>query len=110
MTALLHHAPGHYRMNHCPVYLSVGGHAYGSVYPGPMGAVLTPIIDGHDKAQELPHACTLNGRCQQVCPVKIPLPEMLRRLRHDHSEAGFIRGKARWGIGAWAWHRSSIIA
>jgi L-lactate dehydrogenase complex protein LldF len=68
-----------------------------------MGAVLTPIISGHEKAQDLPHACTLNGRCQQVCPVKIPLPEMLRRLRHDQWEAGFIRGKARWGIDAWAW-------
>jgi len=90
-------------MNHCPVYMSVGGHAYGWVYPGPMGAVLTPMIAGHEKAQELPHACTLNGRCQQVCPVKIPLPDMLRRLRHDQWEAGFIRGAARWGISAWAW-------
>lgn len=90
-------------MNHCPVYLSVGGHAYGWVYPGPMGAVLTPMIAGHEKAKELPHACTLNGRCQQVCPVKIPLPDMLRRLRHDQWEEGFIRGKARWGITAWAW-------
>lgn len=90
-------------MNHCPVYLSVGGHAYGWVYPGPMGAVLTPMIAGHEKAQELPHACTLNGRCQQVCPVKIPLPDMLRHLRHDQWEEGFIRGKARWGIDAWAW-------
>lgn len=90
-------------MNHCPVYLSVGGHAYGWVYPGPMGAVLTPMIAGHEKAQELPHACTLNGRCEQVCPVKIPLPDMLRRLRHDQWEEGFIRGKARWGISAWAW-------
>ena len=90
-------------MNHCPVYLAVGGHAYGWVYPGPMGAVLTPMIAGHEEAKELPHACTLNGRCQQVCPVKIPLPEMLRRLRHDQWEAGFISGTARWGIGIWAW-------
>lgn len=90
-------------MNHCPVYMSVGGHAYGWVYPGPMGAVLTPMIAGHEKAQELPHACTLNGRCQQVCPVKIPLPDMLRRLRHDQWEAGFVRGIARWGVSLWAW-------
>ncbi len=90
-------------MNHCPVYLSVGGHAYDSVYPGPMGAVLTPMIAGHEKAEELPHACTLNGRCQQVCPVNIPLPDMLRRLRHDQWEAGFISAKVRWGIGLWAW-------
>ncbi|MCC7250799.1 LutB/LldF family L-lactate oxidation iron-sulfur protein [Hyphomicrobium sp.] len=90
-------------MNHCPVYLSVGGHAYGSVYPGPMGSVLTPMIAGHEKAKELPHACTLNGRCQQVCPVKIPLPDLLRRLRHDQWEEGFIKGKARWGISLWSW-------
>ncbi|WP_072390849.1 LutB/LldF family L-lactate oxidation iron-sulfur protein [Hyphomicrobium sp. CS1GBMeth3] len=90
-------------MNHCPVYLAVGGHAYGWVYPGPMGAVLTPMIAGHDKASELPHACTLNGRCQQVCPVKIPLPDLLRRLRHDQWEAGLIKSKVRWGIGLWAW-------
>ncbi|MGL4396880.1 MAG: LUD domain-containing protein, partial [Hyphomicrobium sp.] len=90
-------------MNHCPVYLSVGGHAYGWVYPGPMGAILTPMIGGHEKAKELPHACTLNGRCQQVCPVKIPLPDMLRRLRHDQWEAQLIGSKARLGIGVWAW-------
>jgi L-lactate dehydrogenase complex protein LldF len=90
-------------MNHCPVYLSVGGHAYGSVYPGPMGAVLSPMISGHEAAGELPHACTLNGRCQQVCPVKIPLPDLLRHLRHEQWEAGFIKGRTRWGIGVWAW-------
>lgn len=90
-------------MNHCPVYLAVGGHAYKSVYPGPMGAVLTPMIGSHEAASELPHACTLNGRCQQVCPVKIPLPDLLRRLRHEQWEAGFIKGKARWGIALWSW-------
>jgi len=90
-------------LNHCPVYLAVGGHAYDAVYPGPMGAVLMPMIGGHEKAEELPHACTLNGRCEQVCPVKIPLPDLLRRLRHDQWEAGFIRGTARWGIAAWSW-------
>ncbi|HMN36183.1 MAG TPA: LutB/LldF family L-lactate oxidation iron-sulfur protein [Hyphomicrobium sp.] len=90
-------------MNHCPVYMSVGGHAYNWVYPGPMGAVLTPMIAGHEKGGELPHACTLNGRCQQVCPVKIPIPEMLRRLRHDQWEAGMISTKVRSGLGVWSW-------
>lgn len=90
-------------MNHCPVYMSAGGHAYNSVYPGPMGAVLTPMIAGHEKGGELPHACTLNGRCQQVCPVKIPLPDMLRRLRHEQWEAGLIAAKARYGLGLWSW-------
>ncbi len=69
-------------MNHCPVYGSVGGHAYGWVYPGPMGSVLTPLIKGLDNAYDLPNACTLNGRCASVCPVKIPLPDLLRELRH----------------------------
>lgn len=89
-------------MNHCPVYMSVGGHAYGSVYPGPMGSVLTPMISGHEAAGELPHACTLNGRCQSVCPVKIPLPDLLRRLRHEQWERKLVSGTARWGIKAWA--------
>ena len=89
-------------MNHCPVYMSVGGHAYDWVYPGPMGAVLTPMIAGHEKGGELPHACTLNGRCQQVCPVKIPLPDLLRRLRHEQWEAGLIAPRARIGLGLWA--------
>lgn len=90
-------------MNHCPVYMSVGGHAYGSVYPGPMGSVLTPMISGHEAAGDLPHACTLNGRCQQVCPVKIPLPDLLRRLRHEQWEQKFVAAKVRWGIQTWAW-------
>jgi len=88
-------------MNHCPVYMAVGGHAYGSVYPGPMGAVLTPMIVGHEAAGELPHACTLNGRCQQVCPVKIPLPDLLRRLRHQQWEKQHVSALTRWGLGGW---------
>ena len=68
-------------MNHCVVYKHIGGHAYGGVYPGPMGSVLTPHIVGLDKAQKQTHACTLNGRCEEVCPVNIPLPKLLRSLR-----------------------------
>ncbi len=68
-------------LNHCPVYGAVGGHAYGWVYPGPMGAVLTPAIIGLEESGDLPNACTLNGRCETVCPVKIPLPKLLRLLR-----------------------------
>lgn len=90
-------------MNHCPVYLSVGGQAYGWVYPGPMGAVLTPMIAGLDKALELPNACTLNGRCQQVCPVDIPLPDMLRRLREEQWDRGLTDGRVSWGVRLWAW-------
>lgn len=73
-------------MNHCPVYGSVGGHAYGWVYPGPMGSVLTPLIKGLDNSYDLPNACTLNGRCGSVCPVKIPLPDLLRELRHQQHQ------------------------
>ena len=61
-------------MNHCPVYHAVGGHAYGWVYPGPMGAVLTPTLIGVDKAGHLPNASTFCGRCESVCPVSIPCP------------------------------------
>jgi L-lactate dehydrogenase complex protein LldF len=68
-------------MNHCPVYQSVGGHAYGSVYPGPMGSVLTPLYTGITQAMELPHAATLCNQCGVVCPVRIPLPALLRGLR-----------------------------
>jgi len=68
-------------LNHCPVYSAVGGHAYGWVYPGPMGSVLTPLLVGLDEAQPLPNASTLCGRCESVCPMRIPLPRMLRALR-----------------------------
>lgn len=69
-------------MNHCPVYTSVGGHAYDSVYPGPMGSVLTPLMQSHDSSKyDLPNASTFCGRCAEVCPVKIPLPDLLRKLR-----------------------------
>ena len=62
-------------MNHCPVYLTTGGHAYGWVYPGPMGAVLTPQFIGIEQAHHLPSASSFCGRCEAVCPVRIPLPQ-----------------------------------
>ncbi len=88
-------------MNHCPVYSVVGGHAYGAVYPGPMGAVLTPAMTSLKTAGNLPNACTLNGRCQEVCPVKIPLTDMLRRLREKQYSAGLTVGVTRSGLGLW---------
>ncbi|KAB7619574.1 LutB/LldF family L-lactate oxidation iron-sulfur protein [Alkalilimnicola sp. S0819] len=90
-------------MNHCPVYGSIGGHAYGWVYPGPMGAVLTPQFVGLDEAYDLPHACTLNGRCKSVCPVRIPLPDMLRSLRDDQFEARITPARTRWALKLWGW-------
>lgn len=68
-------------MNICPVYRHITGHAYGSIYPGPMGAVLTPLLVGYDKAGDLPYASTLCGACTDHCPVKIPLHELLLKHR-----------------------------
>ncbi len=75
-------------LNHCPVYSSLGGHAYGWVYPGPMGAVLSPLLLGLPEAAHLPNACTLNGHCAEVCPVGIPLPDLLRKLREEEQTEG----------------------
>ncbi|SEO50407.1 LutB/LldF family L-lactate oxidation iron-sulfur protein [Aquisalimonas asiatica] len=90
-------------MNHCPVYSAIGGHAYGWVYPGPMGSVLTPMIVGLDKTRDLPNACTLNGRCQSVCPVRIPLPDLLRDLREAQHDQGLTPKSTRYGLNIWAW-------
>ena len=70
-------------MNHCPVYGAIGGHAYGWVYPGPMGAVLSPTLDGRQRHRDLPNASTFCGRCDSVCPVKIPLTGLMRQLREE---------------------------
>ena len=75
-------------INICPVFQSVGGHAYGWVYPGPVGSVLTPLLLGLSESSPLPNASTLCGACGEVCPVKIPLPEMLAELRADERAQG----------------------
>jgi L-lactate dehydrogenase complex protein LldF len=89
-------------MNHCVVYRQIGGHAYGGVYPGPMGAVLTPVLDGLAGSRDLPHACTMNGRCQEVCPVAIPLPTLLRGWRDRSWREGLEPRATRWGIRVWS--------
>jgi len=89
-------------MNHCPVYHAVGGHAYGWVYPGPMGAVLTPSLIGVDKGGHLPNASTFCGRCESVCPMKIPLPKMMRHWREREFERGLNPATARYGLKGWA--------
>jgi L-lactate dehydrogenase complex protein LldF len=68
-------------LNVCPVYSRVGGHAYGSVYPGPIGAILTPQLVGIENAPSLPFASSLCGACYEVCPVKIDIPRVLLHLR-----------------------------
>jgi len=88
-------------MNHCPVYHAVGGHAYGSVYPGPMGAVLTPALVGIEKAGHLPNASTFCGRCEEVCPVRIPLPRMMRSWREREFERHLSPAPVRWGLAFW---------
>ena len=89
-------------LNHCPVYGSIGGHAYGWVYPGPMGSILTARYQGLDHEPDLPNACTLNGHCAEVCPVKIPLSELMRGLRRHQHAQGMQATPARWGLGLWA--------
>jgi len=90
-------------MNHCPVYQNVGGHSYGWVYPGPIGSILTPMYVGLEKAQDLPAASTFCNQCGVVCPVRIPLPDLQRKLR----EHAFERGLRPWyetaGFRMWSW-------
>lgn len=92
-------------LNACPIYRSVGGHAYGGVYAGPIGAVLTPLYDGLAANHHLPHASSLCGACQAACPVKIQIPEMLIQLREQlHHEPG--QGNALESLAYRLWARS----
>ena len=90
-------------MNHCPVYQNVGGHSYGWVYPGPIGSILTPMYVGLDKAQDLPAASTLCNQCGVVCPVRIPLPDLQRKLREKAFETGLRPWYERTGLALWSW-------
>jgi L-lactate dehydrogenase complex protein LldF len=89
-------------MNHCPVYQKIGGHSYGWVYPGPMGSVLTPSYAGIENAIDLPQASTLCGECHVVCPVKIPLPDLLRKLREKQVELDLRPAAERLSLTVWA--------
>ena len=89
-------------MNHCPVYTAIGGHAYGWVYPGPIGSVLTPALIGVRKAGHLPNASTFCGRCEEVCPMKIPLPGLMRHWREEEFAAGDTPLLYGLGLKAWA--------
>jgi L-lactate dehydrogenase complex protein LldF len=74
-------------LNVCPVYQRVGGHAYGWVYPGPIGSIVTPALVGVAQAKDLPNASTLCGACRDACPVQINIPRMLLHLRHQQAES-----------------------
>jgi L-lactate dehydrogenase complex protein LldF len=89
-------------LNHCPVYGTIGGHAYGSLYPGPMGAVLTPALYGIDNARDLPNASSFCGRCEEVCPMAIPLPSLMRKWRERDLERGDPPLTHRLALKLWA--------
>lgn len=90
-------------MNHCPVYHAVGGHSYGWVYPGPIGAALNPQMVGLEEARHLPNASTFCGRCEEVCPVHIPLPKILRYWREQAFEKQIAPKPERWGMELWGY-------
>lgn len=106
-------------INVCPVYRHVGGHAYGSIYPGPIGAVITPLLDGYDDHVDLPYASSLCAACTEACPVKIPLHEQLIRHREiiverenkvSRSEKLAMKGFATWASSPAAYKLSSMMA
>jgi L-lactate dehydrogenase complex protein LldF len=81
-------------VNVCPVYRQIGGHAYGSIYPGPIGAVLSPILGGYEEYGELPYASSLCAACTEACPVKIPLHELLIKHRQN-----YVSGEGHFNLG-----------
>ncbi|CAA7621918.1 LutB/LldF family L-lactate oxidation iron-sulfur protein [Magnetospirillum sp. UT-4] len=93
-------------INHCPVYGAVGGHAYGWVYPGPMGSVLSPALVGLEQTAKLPDASTLCGRCEEVCPMSIPLPALLRHWREHAFERHLKPARERLGLALWSFAAS----
>ena len=90
-------------MNHCPVYQNVGGHSYGWVYPGPIGSILTPMYVGLENALDLPQASTFCNQCGVVCPVKIPLPDLMRKLREKQFARSLRPWSERAGVRLWGW-------
>jgi len=89
-------------LNACPIYRSIGGHAYGSVYPGPIGALITPLMQGLGEFKDLPHASSLCGACYEACPVKINIPKHLINLRRDIVERKINHPIERFIYRAWA--------
>ncbi|MFO1397044.1 MAG: LutB/LldF family L-lactate oxidation iron-sulfur protein [Burkholderiales bacterium] len=90
-------------MNHCPVYQNVGGHSYGWVYPGPIGSILTPMYIGLENALDLPQASTMCNQCGVVCPVRIPLPDLQRKLREREFAEDMRPWTERMALRMWAW-------
>lgn len=90
-------------LNVCPVYRHIGGHAYGSVYCGPIGKVLTPLLGGMEEWQELPHASSLCAACSEACPVRIPLHELLIEHRTEQASRGMRPWAERWAFRLYRW-------
>ena len=90
-------------LNHCPVYREIGGHAYGWVYSGPIGAVITPLLQGLSQAKELPGASSLCGACREVCPIQIDIPQLLLWLRAELTARRLSSRWERWMIRGWRW-------
>jgi L-lactate dehydrogenase complex protein LldF len=89
-------------LNHCPIFGAVGGHAYGATYPGPIGAALNPGLLGVAEAHHHPNASTFCGRCAEVCPVKIPLPKIMRYWRAREYAQGLAPKANVFGLSLWA--------
>lgn len=102
----------------CPVYRQIGGHAYGGVYSGPIGSILTPLLNGLEEHKELPYACSLCQACTEACPVGIHLHEHLLSLRHDAVTAGLVpkaeqlamQGLATAAVHPWLWKMAGAVA
>src|SRR5204862_203005 len=90
-------------LNACPIYRKIGGHAYGSVYPGPIGALITPLFQGLEKFKDLPQASSLCGACYEACPVKINIPKHLINLRRDINRCHINSALERVVYRSWAW-------
>ncbi|MCJ8268409.1 MAG: LutB/LldF family L-lactate oxidation iron-sulfur protein [Psychrosphaera sp.] len=103
-------------MNHCPVYTRIGGHAYGTVYPGPIGKIISPHLLGLQATKDLPTASSLCGACEEVCPVGIPIPKLLLRLRKESVQPSTDvpqtvegQGAGRKPIEAWVWTLWALV-
>lgn len=95
-------------LNHCPVYQKIGGHAYGWVYSGPIGAIVTPSMTNMKVAKDLPYASTLCGTCRDVCPVQIDIPKLLLHLRHKIAEGPSSERSTGWieRLFVGRWHKA----
>jgi L-lactate dehydrogenase complex protein LldF len=96
-------------LNACPVYRKIGGHAYGSVYPGPIGALITPLFQGLGKFKDLPQASSLCGACYEACPVKINIPKHLINMRRDIVQSHLNGAIERVVYRLWAWSLKSLF-